>query len=69
MKLVRAAPAPASAICTRVYVVGGYQFQIAADRALTSHEAIGYAALWMHQNPAQVRKDCVNTVAVSDDAR
>jgi hypothetical protein len=68
MKLVRAAPVPESAICTRVYVVGGYQFQIAADRTLTSHEAIGYAALWMNRNPAQVRKDCVNTVAVCDDS-
>ena len=65
MRVIQAVPAPA--FYSPVYIVGGYRFQVAATRPLTSHEAIAYAAQWMLENRSRLLSDRVNTVAVVDE--
>jgi hypothetical protein len=64
MRVVQAAPA--RAIHSPVYIVGGYRFQVTAQRQLSSHEAIAYAAQWMQTHRTELHRDVVNPVVVDE---
>jgi hypothetical protein len=67
MKLLDTFPTPDS-VCSPVYVVGGYRFQVAADRELTRHEAIAYAAQVLREHPTGLNREAINSVTVVGDS-
>ena len=65
MRVIQATPA--NAVYSAIYTVGGYRFQIAAQRQLSTHEAIAFAAQWMQTHRTELHHDSVNAVAVVDE--
>jgi hypothetical protein len=66
MRLLSEYPTPDS-VCSPVFVVGGYRFQVTAQRSLTRHEAIAYAARFLREHPTGLSRESVNSVTVVDD--